>query len=114
VTIARSPRSSVAKRPFCDIFRRITPISLNIAPPTVDIQMGFPYIIIVLGPVMAFHPSLIEIPNIPSGGVVSNSFNSRHSSDPVVDIVRCRLLATGRRKFNPSGSTAPGWSSSEG
>jgi hypothetical protein len=45
VTIARSPRSSVAKRPFGDIFRRITPISLNIAPPTVDIQTGFPYII---------------------------------------------------------------------
>jgi hypothetical protein len=46
VTIARSPRSSVAKRPFGDIFRRITPIGLNIAPPTVDIQTGFPYIFI--------------------------------------------------------------------
>jgi hypothetical protein len=30
-----------------DIFRQNTPISLNIAPPTVDVQTGFPHTIII-------------------------------------------------------------------
>jgi hypothetical protein len=54
VTIARSPHSSVAKRPFGDIFRQITPISLNIAPPTVDIQTGFPYNFLPGGDTVSF------------------------------------------------------------
>jgi hypothetical protein len=59
VTIVRSPRSSVVKRPFGDIFRRIAPIGLNIAPPTVDIQMGFPYIITPQNPVVG--PLLLRV-----------------------------------------------------